>query len=105
MSRDTDIIDYRELVEQAIRPQGDAIKGGAWAKEYAEGVAPIAWALVGVAEEINAGTTELADALGGLDVSDLGSAVERGIDSAGQEIAQAIERGLSEIARAVADRD
>lgn len=104
-ARDTEIIDYVAKVEEAIAPEGSAMSGGAWAKEYARGVAPIAWALVGLAEELNAGATEIAQALGDGDLGrELGGAIERGLDSAGQEIAQSIERGLSEIARALADR-
>lgn len=109
---DEDVIDYAAKVEEAVEREGNIMSGGAWAKEYARGVAPVAWALVGLAEELSAGTTEMAEALkdiaGSVDSMDLGhalgGAIERGLDSAGQEIGQSIERGLSEIARALADR-
>lgn len=98
----TDVLDYRERVEEALRPQGSIMQGGAWAKEYALGMAPVAYGLVGVAEELHDGLDKIADAISVADIgSELGNAIERGLDSMGQEIGQSIERGLSEIAKAV----
>jgi hypothetical protein len=85
MPRNDDVIDYRSKVEEAVNPQ-----------------VAMAWALVGLAEELNAGTTEIAEAVSSGDFGqDIGGAIERGLDSAGRDIAQAIETGLSEIAKEV----
>lgn len=106
MSSHDDVSDYAAKVQASIDTEGDAWHGGAWAKEYARGVAPIAWAIVGLAEELNAGSTEIAEAIREVaDSTELSGAIERGLDSAGQEIGQSIERGLSEIAKAIGEID
>lgn len=58
--------------------------------------------LAPVAEAITNGFERVAQALGHLDIDiDLGSAIERGLDSMGRDLKDGLESGLSEIAKEV----
>jgi hypothetical protein len=95
--------DYVTLTHSAINDMAnDAGTRYAWAAQYTKATAPVAYALLALAQEVGG----VADAVDGGDLSrELGGAVERGMDSAAQDISNAIERGLSEIAKAIGEID